>query len=182
MGVFAVLAVVAATPALALALAETPPAAVAGPFDPTADYRKGVEALHAGKLEQAEATAMAILGSQPQQASGRQLLGLVKVKKGDLAGAVGEFNKALTSDPQFIPAREERAVTLARLGQSAKARSDLEALKSRAASCAKTCPPELRTAVSRVEAALAAGRPPVARRANIGVKGEVRVKLAASPL
>jgi tetratricopeptide (TPR) repeat protein len=177
MGVFAVLAAGAATPALALA--DTPPAAVAAPDDHLADYRKGVEALHAGKLDEAQAAALALLDAQPQQAPGRQLLGLVKVKKGDLAGAIGEFDKALTNDPKFIPAREERAVTLARLGQSAKARVDLEALKSRAASCARTCPPELRTAVSRVEAALAAGRP-AARKADVGA--DLRTRLARSQL
>jgi tetratricopeptide (TPR) repeat protein len=132
-------------------------------------YRKGLEALRAGRLAQAEAAAMSILGAQPQQAGGRQLLGLVKVKKGDLPGAIGEFDKALVSDPQFIPAREERAVALARMGQPEKARTDLEVLKTRAAACAKTCPPELRTAVSRVEAALAAGRPAAALSAAAGL-------------
>ena len=150
----------AASPALAVA--ESP---AATSYDSTKDYRKGVEALRVGKLEQAETAAKAILDAQPQQAAGRQLLGLVKVKKGDLAGAVGEFDKALASDPQFIPAREERAVALARLGQSDKARADLEALKTQAAACAKACKPELRTAISRVEAALAAGRPAASRDA-----------------
>jgi predicted Zn-dependent protease len=139
-----------------------PAPASAPPAAPAADYRKGVEALRAGQLDKAEAAALSILSAQPQQASGRQLLGLVKVKKGDLPGAVGEFDKALTSDPQSIPAREERAVAFARMGQPDKARADLEALKTRAAACAKACPPELRTAVSRVEAALAAGRPAAA--------------------
>ena len=161
-GVFGVTLVSAASPVLAAA--ETPPAAPA--YDSTKDYRKGVEALRVGRIEQAEAAAMTILGAQPQQAAGRQLLGLVKVKKGDLAGAVGEFDKALTSDPQFIPAREERAVALARLGQSDKARADLEALKTQAVACAKACKPELRTAISRVEAALAAGRPAAGRDAG----------------
>lgn len=130
----------------------------AGAFD--ADYRRGLEALRGGRLDEAQTTALSILNAQPRLAPGRQLLGLVKLKRGDLAGALLEFDRALASDPQFIPAREERAVALARMGHSGRARGDLEALKAREAACAKACPPELRPAVSRVEAALAAARPP----------------------
>ena len=152
----------------------------APPAEPmTADYRKGLEALRGGLIEKAEKTAMSMLNVQPQQPRGRQLLGLVKVKRGDLPGAVGEFDKALTSDPQFIPAREERAVALARMGQSDKARSDLEVLKTRAAACAKACPPELRTAVSRVEAALAAGRPAAPASAAAGPVAHVAAVAAS---
>jgi hypothetical protein len=93
-----------------------------------------------------------------------QLLGLVKLKRGDLPGALSEFDRALVIDPAFIPAREERAVTLARLGEAHRARVDLDALKTREAACAKVCPPELRPAVSRVEAALAAAKPPKPRK------------------
>lgn len=126
-------------------------------------YRAGVEALRAGRLDKAEAISAKLLELQPQPASGRQLLGMVKAKRGDLAGAVAEFDKALVADPKFISAREERAVALSRLGQPDKARSDLEALKAQSNLCGKTCKPELRTAISRVEAALAAGRPPTRR-------------------
>jgi tetratricopeptide (TPR) repeat protein len=133
--------------------------------EPDAGYRQGLEALHAGRLGEAQATAQSMLNVQPRQAPARQIMGLVKLKRGDLPGALVEFDKALVSDPAFIPAREERAVILARLGQAHRARADLEALKARAAACAKTCPPELRPAVSRVEAALAASRPPVLENA-----------------
>ena len=126
-------------------------------------YRAGVEALRAGRLDKAEAISAKLLELQPQPASGRQLLGMVKAKRGDLAGAVAEYDKALVADPKFIAAREERAVALSRLGLPDKARSDLEALKAQAIVCGKTCKPELRTAISRVEAALAAGRPPTRR-------------------
>ena len=138
------------------------PAAVAA-YSPAAEYRRGIEALRVGRIDQAEAAANTILNVQPQLASGRQLLGLVKVRRGDLVGAVAEFDKALTHDPQFIQAREERAVALARMGQPERARIDLEALRARATACARACSPELRKAVSRVEAALAAGRPVSAR-------------------
>lgn len=126
------------------------------------DYRKGVEALHAGQLDRAEAAALGLVETASHGSAGRHLLGLVKTRKGDLAGAVAEFDKALVNDPQSIPARTERAVVLARLGQLDKARVDLDALKARAALCGKACAPELRSAISRVEAALAAGRPPAA--------------------
>jgi predicted Zn-dependent protease len=156
-----ILAVLAAWPAAAGA-ARPPAAGVAAQAQPPVEYRRGLEALRAGRVDRAHAAALSILGAQPQQPAGRQLLGLVKIKRGDLAGAVAEFDRALVSDPQFIAAREERAVTLARMGKSEKARVDLDALKARAAVCAKACPPELRPAVSRVEAALAAGRPATA--------------------
>jgi predicted Zn-dependent protease len=129
-----------------------------------AEYRRGLESLHAGRLQAAQDTAVSLLKVKPMDSQGRQLLGLVKLKRGDLPGALSEFDRALAKDPAFIPAREERAVTLARLGEGHRARADLEALKIRAAACANTCPPELRPAVSRVEAALAAGKPPKARK------------------
>ncbi len=149
--------------ALSPAVAEPPGAAPPTAYNPAADYRRGVEALRVGRIDQAEAAANAILSAQPQLASGSQLLGLVKVRRGDLTGAVAEFDKALAHDAQFIQAREERAVILARLGQPQRARIDLEALRARAAACARDCPPDLRRAISRIEAALVAGRPSSAR-------------------
>jgi hypothetical protein len=110
-----------------------------------AEYRRGLESLHAGRLQAAQDTALSLLKVKPMDSQ-------------------SEFDRALAKDPAFIPAREERAVTLARLGEGHRARADLEALKIRAAACANTCPPELRPAVSRVEAALAAGKPPKARK------------------
>jgi len=142
-----------------------PPPVVPKPTAANAEktHRAGVEALRAGRLDKAEAISAKLLELQPQPASGRQLLGMVKAKRGDLAGAVAEYDKALLTDPKFIAAREERAVALSRLGQPDKARGDLEALKAQAIVCGKACKPELRTAISRVEAALAAGRPPTRR-------------------
>lgn len=128
------------------------------------EYRRGLESLRAGRLQAAQDKAMSLLKAEPGDTQGRQLLGLVKLKRGDLPGALSEFDRALAKDPAFIPAREERAVTLARLGEANRARADLEALKTQAAACAKICPPELQPAVSRVEAALAAARPPKARK------------------
>lgn len=144
----------AGAPQFVRAAAEPPQARVA---NPTRDFRKGVEDIHAGRLKQAEATALGLMAALPQDSSGRHLMGLVKTRKGDLAGAVAEFDKALEADPQSIDARTERAVLLARLGQLEKSRADLDALRARAAACAKACPPELKAAISRVEAALAAG-------------------------
>jgi tetratricopeptide (TPR) repeat protein len=134
--------------------------AVAEPSAVDSGYRQGLEDIRAGRLAAAQAKATAMLSAEPRQAAARQLMGLVKVKRGDLGGALTEFDRALALDPHFIPAREERAVTLARLGQARRARADLNALKTQEAACAKACPPELRPAVSRVEAALAAARPP----------------------
>lgn len=128
------------------------------------DYRRGLESLRAGRIQVAQDVALSLLKDEPTDIQGRQLMGLVKLKRGDLPGALSEFDRALAKDPTFIPAREERAVTLARLGEAHRARVDLEALKVRAAACAKACPPELRPAVSRVEAALAAAKPPRPRK------------------
>lgn len=129
------------------------------PVEIDLQYRRGLEALRVGQLDQAEAAALAILGPQPLNLNGRQLLGLVKARRGDLVGAVLEFDRVLAKDPKFVQAREERAVLLARLGRQGRARADLDALRARAAECGRACPPDLRKAVSRVEAALVAVRP-----------------------
>jgi tetratricopeptide (TPR) repeat protein len=159
-----VLALVLAAPAMAAVVTPTtatlPGASV--DEDSSPDYKRGLEALHAGRLDEAEALAKRMLEVSPQSVAGRKLTGLVKARRGDLAAALADFDKALALDPQSIDARAERAVVEARLGQPDKAHADLEALRTRAASCGKTCPPELKAAVSRVEAAVAAARPPAA--------------------
>jgi tetratricopeptide (TPR) repeat protein len=163
-------------PALSVAPAPSPPAAQASTSpvisppspppkrpaqDPARLYRSGLEALRAGSIARAQAVATRLMSLQP--ALGRQLMGQVKAKRGDLPGAIVEFDKALVLDAALISAREERAVAFSRRGEVDRARADLDALKSQAVACGKTCKPELRTAISRVEAALAAGRPPVRR-------------------
>lgn len=149
---------VAATATWAAAASESPQpsGAMGGWGEAGPDYRAGLAALYSGHLDKAEASALSILQGGPKDAVGRQLLGMVKVRRGDLSGAVGEFDKALEADPQSIAAREERGVALARLGRAEQARADLKVLKSRAGNCGRTCPPELKPAIARVEAALAA--------------------------
>jgi Flp pilus assembly protein TadD len=163
------LALALAFPANAADQPPSPVVATAADQPSSPDYRKGLEAVHAGRLDEGEAIAKRMVDAAPQGAAGRKLLGLVKARKGDLAGAVAEFDKALAIEPQSIEARAERAVAAARLGQAEIARSDLETLRNRAATCGKTCPPELKAAISRIEAALAAARPPAP--ASDGTRG-----------
>jgi Flp pilus assembly protein TadD len=136
-------------------------------YDPTVEYRKGIEALKSGKYRDADRYFGNVLSVAPDNASVVVLQGVAKGAAGDLKGSERAYEKALKMDPNNILARRESAKTLAMLGQPDKAQAQLEVLKKRMTTCGDSCPDaaDLKSAVTAVETAMAppptpAGAPP----------------------
>ncbi len=133
------------------------PSASASQFDAAAEYRNGIEALKAERFADAKKSFVKVLGVAPREPNTNFLAGLASVGLNDLKGAVKFFDKAAKADPNLVIARQNLAVTLAKLGDRQKAEAELAKLKQIHAKCATTCPQAaaLDKAVSAVSAALA---------------------------
>ncbi len=130
-------------------------------YDPVAEYQKGVAALQASRWKDAERAFSRVTQAAPKAPEGWFMLGFAKAADGDLKGARRAYEKAAKLKPDDIDTRRELAVTLTRLGEAEKAKAELDALKAREATCAGTCADAaaLKTAIARVEAAMAAPAP-----------------------
>ena len=133
------------------------PSASAPQFDAAAEYRNGIEALKASRFADAKKSFIKVLGVAPRDAATNYLAGLSLVGLNDLKGAVKYFEKSVKADPKLVPPRQDLAVTLAKLGERAKADAELAKLKDIQAKCAATCPQaaDLDKAIAEVNAALA---------------------------
>ncbi len=134
------------------------PSSSAPSYDPAAEYRKGVEALQASKFSEAAKAFGRVVDAAPKNGYAHYMLGLAKAGQDDLKAARKAYEKAVRLDANMVPARREFGVTLAKLGDVAKAQAQLDELKARDASCAGSCPQsaDLKAAVGAVEAAMAA--------------------------
>jgi len=133
------------------------PSASGPQYDPVAEYQKGVAALKASQWKEAERAFSKVTQAAPRAPEGWFMLGFSRGADGDLKGARKAYERAAKLKPEDIDTRRELAVTLAGLGETDKARAELDALKARDKACAGTCADaaSLKTAVARVEAALA---------------------------
>jgi tetratricopeptide (TPR) repeat protein len=133
------------------------PSASAPSYDPTEEYRLGVEALKAEKYRDAVEHLERVTDVAPKSADVWFLLGLAKGGKGDLKGAQRAFERCVKLDPDRIVAHQELGAVLAKLKQADKAQAELAWLKTRAATCADACADAdaLKAAVAKVDAALA---------------------------
>jgi Flp pilus assembly protein TadD len=133
------------------------PGASGPQYDPAAEYQKGVAALRASQWREAERAFSKVTQAAPRAPEGWFMLGFARGADGDLKGARKAYERAARLKPEDIDTRRELAVTLAGLGETDKARAELDTLKARDKACAGTCPDaaSLKTAVARVEAALA---------------------------
>lgn len=133
------------------------PSSSAPSYDPAAEYRKGVEALQANQFADAARAFGRVVDAAPKNAYAYYMLGLAKAGQQDLKAARKAYEKAVKLDAAMVPARRELGVTLAKLGDAAKAQAQLDELKARDATCAGTCAQsaDLKAAVGAVEAAMA---------------------------
>jgi tetratricopeptide (TPR) repeat protein len=150
--------------------AQQSPSVSAPSFDAAAEYRKGIEALKANRFAEAKKSFVKLLGIAPRDANVNYLAGLSAAGLNDLKGAVKYFDKAVKADGKLVPARQDLAVTLAKLGDRAKAEAELAKLRQSEAKCASTCPQAaaLKSAIAAVSAALG-GSPTAELRTRPGL-------------
>jgi tetratricopeptide (TPR) repeat protein len=133
-------------------------------FDAAAEFRKGVDALKESKYDDAEHSFARVLESSPRDANTQFYMGLAQGGQGKLADARGHFEKAVKYNDGLVFAHMELGVTLAKLGETDKAKAKLDDLKKRAAACGDSCAQasELKKAVSTLETELTPAAPPAA--------------------
>jgi tetratricopeptide (TPR) repeat protein len=134
------------------------PSTSAPDFDAADEYRKGIEALKAQKYSEAKASFKKVLGVAPRDAATNLLAGLADAGLNDLKSAQKHYEKAVRADGNMIAARQELAITYAKLGQRDKAQAELAALQKLDQACAGTCKDAqtLKQAIATVQAALGA--------------------------
>ena len=126
-------------------------------YDPVAEYQKGIAAIQASKFADAERAFSRVTQVAPKAPEGWFLLGYSRAAQGEFKAARKAYDRAAKLKPADIDTRRELALTLVRLGETDKAKAELDALKARDTACAGKCPESaaLKTAVTKVEAALA---------------------------
>jgi tetratricopeptide (TPR) repeat protein len=130
-------------------------------YDPVQEYQSGVADLKAGRYKEAVREFEHVTDAQPRVANAWYMLGLAKAGTKDVKGASKAYEKAVKLDPAPVAPLREYALSLAELKQTDKANAQLAALKTRAATCADSCPDaaDLKAAVSAVEQAMTSGSP-----------------------
>lgn len=134
-------------------------------YDPTIDYKKGVEAFAAGRYAEAAKALKKVVAAVPRNPQANYLLGASHLAQGDYSRAVKPLETAVRHDGKMVEARRDLGVVQARLGKADKADKELQALKMMREQCAASCADaaKLADAIARLEAAIAAG--PQARAA-----------------
>lgn len=141
----------------------SPPSMSARNFDPTVEYKKGLEALQAQNYKDADRAFKRVLQSIPRDPNSNYMAGMASAGLGELKDASRYFEKAVKYDANLIPAQQELGITWAKLDKPDKAKAVLDDLKQRSTACADTCPQaaDLKAAIPAVEAAL--GGPPTSQ-------------------
>jgi len=141
----------------------SPPSMSARNFDPTVEYKKGLDALQAQNYKEADRAFKRVLQSLPRDANSNYMAGLARAGLGELKDASRYFEKAVKYNADLIPAQQELGITWAKLEKPDKAKAVLDDLKQRSAACADACPQaaDLKAAIPAVEAAL--GGPPTSQ-------------------
>lgn len=137
-----------------------PPSETEGNSETAAEFRKGVDAVEAGNFAEGELSLLKVIEATPADTNALFYLGLAREGKKDLDGAQAAFSAAIQVDGENVRALQELGVVQAKMGQADKAKATLEELKKRDAACAGSCAKasDLKSGVSKVEAAVAAGQ------------------------
>jgi tetratricopeptide (TPR) repeat protein len=158
--VLAVSVLAAAGAAYAVVDPIAPPSETEGDSGTAAEFRKGVDLVEAGKFDEGELSLLKVIEITPSDTNALFYLGVAREGKKDLDGAQAAFSAAIQVDAENVRALQELGVVQAKMGQADKAKATLEELKKRDAACAGSCAKasDLKAGVSKVEAAVAAGK------------------------
>ena len=85
------------------------------------DYERGLSALHAGNLKEAERLLQAVVRAEPKHVAALNLLGVVFGRLGRNAEAVASYDRALAAAPDSIEAWYGRGMTLLAAGRPQEA-------------------------------------------------------------
>jgi tetratricopeptide (TPR) repeat protein len=132
-------------------------------YDPSAEYRTGIEALQAQRYQDAKKAFEHVLSVAPRDANTNFLAGLAAAGLNDLKGSRKYYERAVKADKDLVPALRELGVTYVKLGEKEKADAQLATLKAMQEKCAGACAKasEIGRAVEALTAAI--GAPPQAR-------------------
>ena len=145
------------------------PSISAPSFDPAAEYRKGLDALGAGKYAAARKAFDKVLKAAPGDANTNYLAGRASIGMGDWKRAKKNLERAVKAKGDMVGAREQLGIAYAKLGERPAAESQLAELKKLEAGCgACAAAGELKTAVASVSAALT-GAPTARLEASPGL-------------
>jgi Flp pilus assembly protein TadD len=132
------------------------PSASGPQYDPAVEYQKGMTAVANGKWKEAQRAFANVTDAAPKAFEGWFMLGYARAGGGDPKGARKAFERAIKIKPEDIAARRELAVSLAKVGEVEKARTELAQLQGRATTCAGACADAalLKSSIDAIEAAL----------------------------
>jgi tetratricopeptide (TPR) repeat protein len=135
--------------------ASSMPSVSAPTYDPAAEYRRGLDALKAGKFRDAEDAFDHVLTAAPKNGDVWLLMGLSKEGKGDIKGAEKAYEKSVKLEPDNITAHQQLGMALAKLNQSDKAKAELDLLQQKASACGSCADADkLKAAVTAVQGAM----------------------------
>lgn len=133
------------------------PSQSAPSYDPTVEYKKGVEAFDAQKYKAAAKAFKRVVSAVPKHAPAQYLLGASYIALGKYKKAKRPLAAAVKYAPKMIEARRDLGITHANLGKADKAAKQLASLKTMKAACTNGCSDgtKLDDAIAKVEAAIA---------------------------
>ena len=133
------------------------PSASAPRYDPVVEFGAGTAAMQAQNYAEAKRRFDRVLTVNPRDANTNYLAGMARIGLNDAKGAVRFFERAVKADGTMIPAHKQLGLAYAASGKADKARTQLDALKAKAAQCGATCPDAagLQDAITAITSALA---------------------------
>ena len=129
-------------------------------YDPAVEYRNGIAAMQEQRWKDAERAFGRVLEVAPKDANTNLLMALAKLGRGDTKGARGFLEKAVKYDSDLLAAHVKLGAVYAKLGDAAKAQTQLDWLQVKATACAGTCADAktIEEGLAEVKAAMAAGK------------------------
>lgn len=160
---FTLRAAMLGTAAVFLAAADIPsgpsnmPSMTSRNYDPAADYQKGVEALKAGRYDEAKSSFQRAYSAASNDPNMNLMLGVSYMGLRDYKGARKYLERAVRLDPKLIVAHEQLGVAYAKLGDRPKAEAEIASLKQLQAACGSSCADAqaLDKAISSISGAIA---------------------------
>ncbi len=140
------------------------PSASAPAYDPTADYKAGIDAMLKNDYRAANRHFDNVLNALPRDSNVLLLSGLAKAGANDMRGAQRAYERSVRADQKNVDARRELGLLYAKNGDAKKAGQELAALKTQLTACNSACPnaDKLKVAVNALETAIATPKPAAA--------------------